>query len=465
MAEDFIMSVALTLTAQDAINQLKGVSDKSKEAGKDMSNMAGGAELSAAKLTAAFQFLSSVAGGIWDSMLETSPSLQVAMLEIDMALEEMYRTLGEALAPIIEETILPLIQEFVAWFMELNPETQKFIAVIVGLTVAMTALIPVVIGVIALIGALSWPILAVVAAVAALVYIFTTDFMGLRTLAEDWWDNGMKPIFEELSQAFGFAGDDFAEFWAVIEPIVTLIATAFATYLFGKIKNTFTFFKNQIVSIMELFGNFKDLVEAIFVGDIPAIIEALGGIFKNVFELTIGNALTLLKDNFSTTFTFFEDLFSGLGDFMDDIFGDGTSDNIGAAFEVIKSLLNSMIAWLNEHIVSSINNALSGIKDINIGGATPFDWIDLLDDIPSFQIGGMIPGNGEVPMIGHGGEEVLQTTNPRHIANIGTGGSGATFNNTFQITAKTGMDRYELQTLVDQISQEMERQMQLKGKF
>ena len=466
MAGDFLLSALLTISAEDALKQLKDVGKEAKDAGDDIEDMGSGSELSAAKMAVAFTALGNVTSGIWDSMLEASPSLQIAMLEIDMSMEEIYRTLGEALAPIIEEVILPLVEQFVEWFMSLDSETQTLIASVIGITMAMSALAPVLVGIISLVGALSWPILAVVAAIAALVFIWTTDFMGLRTMIEEWWVEGIQPIFEELSMAFTDAGGDFAAFWEVVEPIISTIVRAFVDNFLGSIQNVFGFVVDSITSVIGIFTSLGALISAIFGGDIPGILDALGDLFHNVFDLILGNALDLAMAQLRSFGDYISDIFDAIGQILGAIFGDGLTNTMGVIFDTIKGLINGLIAILNDFIIGTINDVLGGIKGVNIAGAHPFGWIELLGDIPSLAIGGMVPGSGPVPMIGHGGEEMLQKTNPRHISNLGTnGGSGMVFYNTFQITAKTGMDRRELQELGDNVAQYMERQMQLKGKY
>ena len=223
----------------------------------------------------------------------------------------------------------------------------------------------------------------------------------------DWfYTNVIEPI-----------GNFFSDLWQDIKDIANSVADWFVQ-AWTDIKNFFVDIWN---SIKEKASNAWDGIKNVFstVGNWfhEKVISPVGDFFSGMWgKLKKGakDAWSGIKDVFSTVANFFGDIFSKAWKKVKDIFStggkifDGIKDGIVDAF---KTIVNAIITGINKVVAlpfKGINWALNKIKNIEILGLKPFDWIDTISvpQIPKLAKGGITNG-ATLAEIGEAGREMV----------------------------------------------------------
>lgn len=223
----------------------------------------------------------------------------------------------------------------------------------------------------------------------------------------DWfYTNVIEPI-----------GNFFSDLWQDIKDIANSVADWFVE-AWTDIKN---FFVDTWNSIKEKASNTWDGIKNVFstVGNWfhEKVISPVGDFFSGMWgKLKKGakDAWDGIKNVFSTVANFFGDIFSKAWKKVKDIFStggkifDGIKDGIVDAF---KAIVNAIITGINKVVAlpfKSINWALNKIKNIEILGLKPFDWVDTIDvpQIPKLAKGGITNG-ATLAEIGEAGREMV----------------------------------------------------------
>lgn len=148
------------------------------------------------------------------------------------------------------------------------------------------------------------------------------------------------------------------------------------------------FFENSVAKIKEIF---------------TPIVEFFSGIWDGI-KGAFSSVTTWFKDTFSKAWQAVKDVFSTGGKIFD-----GIKEGIAGVF---KTVVNGLIGGINKVIAvpfTAINTALGKIKDIEILGFTPFDWIEEFStpQIPLLETGGVLE-QGQVGLLeGNGAEAVV----------------------------------------------------------
>ena len=223
----------------------------------------------------------------------------------------------------------------------------------------------------------------------------------------DWfYTNVIEPI-----------GNFFSDLWQDIKDIANSVADWFVQ-AWTDIKD---FFVDTWNSIKEKASNTWDGIKNVFstVGNWfhDKVISPVGDFFSGMWgKLKKGakDAWSGIKDVFSTVANFFGDIFSKAWKKVKDIFStggkifDGIKDGIVDAF---KTIVNAIITGINKVVAlpfKGINWALNKIKNIEILGLKPFDWIDTISvpQIPKLAKGGITNG-ATLAEIGEAGREMV----------------------------------------------------------
>ena len=223
----------------------------------------------------------------------------------------------------------------------------------------------------------------------------------------DWfYTNVIEPI-----------GNFFSDLWQDIKDIANSVADWFVQ-AWTDIKN---FFVDTWNSIKEKASNTWDGIKNVFstVGNWfhEKVISPVGDFFSGMWgKLKKGakDAWDGIKNVFSTVANFFGDIFSKAWKKVKDIFStggkifDGIKDGIVDAF---KTIVNAIITGINKVVAlpfKGINWALNKIKNIEILGLKPFDWIDTISvpQIPKLAKGGITNG-ATLAEIGEAGREMV----------------------------------------------------------
>ena len=223
----------------------------------------------------------------------------------------------------------------------------------------------------------------------------------------DWfYTNVIEPI-----------GNFFSDLWQDIKDIAQSVGDWFVE-AWTDIKN---FFVDTWNSIKEKASNTWDGIKNVFstVGNWfhDKVISPVGDFFSGMWgKLKKGakDAWDGIKNVFSTVANFFGDIFSKAWKKVKDIFStggkifDGIKDGIVDAF---KTIVNAIITGINKVVAlpfKGINWALNKIKNIEILGLKPFDWIDTISvpQIPKLAKGGITNG-ATLAEIGEAGREMV----------------------------------------------------------
>ena len=212
-------------------------------------------------------------------------------------------------------------------------------------------------------------------------------------------------------------GNFFSDLWQGIKDTAQSVGDWFVQ-AWTDIKN---FFVDTWNSIKEKASNTWDGIKNVFstVGNWfhDKVISPVGDFFSGMWgKLKKGakDAWSGIKDVFSTVANFFGDIFSKAWKKVKDVFStggkifDGIKDGIVDAF---KTIVNAIITGINKVVAlpfKGINWALNKIKNIEILGLKPFDWIDTISvpQIPKLAKGGITNG-ATLAEIGEAGREMV----------------------------------------------------------
>ena len=235
-----------------------------------------------------------------------------------------------------------------------------------------------------------------------IVTYFKTAFNVIKTVwnaitgfFKGLWE-GIKAVFNAVVDFFtGIFTSAYEGVKAVWEAI-----TGFFTGIWDGIKNTFNVvgdwfaekFENAVDRIKDIFGKVKDFFSDVWDG------------IKSVF----GNVADWFKDKFSKAWQAVKDVFSTGGKVFE-----GIKDGI---LNGLKTVINALIRGINKVIsvpFDGLNAALRKIRDIEILGLTPFDWISEIGvpQIPELEKGGVLK-KGQIGLLeGKGTEAVVPLEN------------------------------------------------------
>lgn len=241
----------------------------------------------------------------------------------------------------------------------------------------------------------------------------------------------VQPWFEKvwngISTAFTSAWDNIKKVWDTVEPYFKWIWEAIKS-IFGVVKEVLGgFFGTAWEAIKAHWNNAVNFFTIIWSG-IKAVFAAVKGILsgdfsdaweaiKNVWDKTKGFFEGIWKgiqDVFGSVGDWFENKFSKAWQKVKDVFSTG-----GKVFEGIKegisnvlvTVVNAIIRGINKVIkvpFDALNSVLRKIKQIEILGLKPFNWISTISvpQIPQYADGGF-PEIGEMFIARENGPELV----------------------------------------------------------
>lgn len=309
--------------------------------------------------------------------------------EIDEIISSVKENVSAALKTFMTE-ILPAIKDGISWIIDNLPLIEALVVGIgtafaawkvVGLITAITtALEGMTIAEVALAAKQAIlnavmaanPIGLVIAAIAGLVAAFVYLWNNSEEFRQFWID-----LWESIQETVGDAIDWIKNGW-----------------------NTFVeFIRGVWDSVQETVGD---------------IIDVVAGLWK---KLTDGakNAWEGIKEVFGKIADWFADKFKKAWEAVKNVFStggkifDGIKDGIVSAF---KAVVNAIIRGINKVVsipFNAINKVLDKLRNIDIAGVTPFDWITTFDvpQIPELARGGVLK-RGQIGLLeGNGSEAVV----------------------------------------------------------
>lgn len=202
----------------------------------------------------------------------------------------------------------------------------------------------------------------------------------------DWkkaWE-GIKGIFSGIWDS---VKGIFGGIWEVLKSLVE----NGISFIRNLISNAWNGIKSVFGGVAGWFKDrFFDAVEGV-----KSVFSGIGEFFSGVWDgitSAFGNIAGWFKDKFSAAWQAVKNVFSAGGKIFSGI-KDGILDGL-------KAVINALIDGINAVIAipfNGINWALESIRDVNILGFTPFDWISTIDvpQIPKLATGAVIPANKE----------------------------------------------------------------------
>lgn len=243
-------------------------------------------------------------------------------------------------------------------------------------------------------------------------------------------------IWEKWKPTIQYAIDSLRKLWdEVLSPFVDFLKDTFL-YIFEKIGDFIGWLAPYIV---DLFGWVLDFFVGVFTGDFSSFIDGFMGLWNDavdfIFDIfepvgdffadcwediqnAFGNVSGWFKDTFTKAWTAVKNVFSSGGKIFD-----GIKDGI---LNGLKSVVNALISGINKVVsipFNGLNTALKKIRNVDILGFKPFDWIKTISvpQIPKLEKGGFVPKNiGQLFIANEPG-------NPELVGNIG--GRTAVVNN------------------------------------
>lgn len=308
-------------------------------------------------------------------------------------LSEFIDVFAEQLAVAVQQfvtEILPQILEGLHWIMDNLPTIEALIVAIgtafatwkvVGLITAITTALEGMTAAEVLLAAKQWllntamaanPIGAIITVIAALVAAFITLWNTSDEFRQFWYD----------------FGDSVLEVWeAAVDGVTQWIDDLVWAW------------KTAIQNIKDYFAN-------------------VGKFWKDTWESLKSGAKDAwegVKKAFSGVVEWFGDVFSKAWQKVKDVFSTGGKIFTGikeGIVETFKTVVNGIIRGINKVVsipFNAINKVLDKLRNIDIAGVTPFDWIKTFDvpQIPELARGGVLK-RGQIGLLeGNGSEAVV----------------------------------------------------------
>lgn len=309
--------------------------------------------------------------------------------EIDEMISTVKDGISAALQTFITE-ILPAIKDGISWIIENLPLIEALVVAIgtafaawkvVGLITAITTALKGMTAAEVLLAAKQWllntaivanPIGAFITAISALVAAFVYLWNTSDEFRQFWYD----------------FGDSVLEVWETAVDGVT-----------QWIDDLVWWWKNAIQNIKDYFAD-------------------IGKFWKDTWESLKSGAKGAwegVKKAFSGVVEWFGDVFSKAWQKVKDVFSTGGkifSGIVEGITEVFKTVVNGIIRGINKVVsipFNAINKVLDKLRNLDIAGVTPFDWIKTFDvpQIPELACGGVLK-RGQVGILeGNGAEAVV----------------------------------------------------------
>lgn len=236
--------------------------------------------MSLSRLAISMAAVSASAKRMFDNILEWSPSLAAAfaVMEVNMGLAAM--EIGEALAPVIEEVLVPATEKFLEFVQNLNPDMKKFLGVTIALIIPLglvAAAIVLATSPMVLMGIAIGLVIVAFAALIAGIIVFGKKITNWTETTSDTIRNFWDGVYDDiLAFRNKVKGVPFATFFVGI--VAGLIA--FGAGILATISDV-------IATVIELFGGLIDFLRKLFTGDFKGALIAFAQMIADIFNFVI----------------------------------------------------------------------------------------------------------------------------------------------------------------------------------
>lgn len=265
-------------------------------------------------------------------------------------LKDIAATLGKELLPYVNQGV-KFLRDLLTRFQQLNPEQRRTIVIVAAVAAALGPLLLILGAISGAIAAISAPVLIVAGVIAGLVAIWMTDFLGIRTFMESFWNETLKPIFQALGS------------WLQEKiPVAIQVLTTW----WNNLKTAFTIVWNFISKVLlPILGAIAQVVGAV----LGKAVEILAGIWENVLAPALSNVWEWFNDKIMPV--------------LEDV------------WEWVKDKVGPILEWFNEKVLTPLKTGLGGIVDV---AEKVVGWLkDLADTIANLDISKILPFIGGSP--------------------------------------------------------------------
>lgn len=276
-------------------------------------------------------------------------------------------------------------------------------------------------------------VVALLAGLVAAIVVLWNKSDAFREFFINLWEtikNTIGVVVDSIAGFFSGLWEGIKSIWStvsswfsenVIQPLKDVFSPIVQWFsdLFSSIYNTLSGIVTNIIAIIRgVWLTIEAIFGPVFKWFNDKVIQPVTKVFSGMWTGLKNGAKTAwegIKSVFSSVATFFKNTFTDAWQAVKDVFSvggkifDGIKDGIVTAFTTI---VNAIIRGINKVVAvpfDGINWALKKIKNIDIFGITPFDWIKLISvpEIPELERGGVLK-KGQVGLLeGKGSEAII----------------------------------------------------------
>jgi hypothetical protein len=279
---DFVLSAEVIVEGKNALEETSAVNESFAEMGMNILQTSKTGKALFSKLGAgavaaglAIAGLAMLAGGAFGYITSWSPSLQAAFSIVSVNAGLAAMEIGEALAPMIEDILIPASEKLLEVVTNMDPNFKKFIGVVLALAVGLGVLV------------------ATLAVGAAAILLFTSP-IGIAILviaALIVWGG-------QLAELMGNLRNKALEFFDGLRDKLTLAkkdAGPFKTFFINAVEKVIDVFEGLVVIILEVVS----AIGALFSGDFEGFknsIMNIGRAIINMFLDSLNFLIFLIND-------------------------------------------------------------------------------------------------------------------------------------------------------------------------
>lgn len=267
-----------------ALTEIDKIKTNMKKMGEEGTKQTDRATLSAKRMGASLAMVGMLAKKAFSSIVDASPSMQVAFIMMGVEADNAWRSIGENLAPVIEDILSPAVRSLSEYIQALDPEIQTWIGLTIGVTIAIGLLTLAVV-------ALSFVSLPLVGAIvllgAAIAFVILASkgyFDGMAEKSKGW------TIAIQFAQVAAMAFMEIlGAFWAIIKSVWFILVNFFKAIWEGFLTvglGIYQFFKG----IIDFFIEMWNAIVAFIKGDDAGFVNAIDGIITAIKNIAIGIA-------------------------------------------------------------------------------------------------------------------------------------------------------------------------------
>lgn len=308
---------------KSALAGMQKFAGATRKTGRGIQNFSQKSKIQLDGLKKTWKFLGNFAKGAIGKMITATPLLQAQMAMMNFQFREVWRTLGEALAPIIEK-IVEWVTKLVEWFKNLDPAIIKTIAVVLGLVGAFVTIMPLLSALPMLFSPIGLAIAGIIAVIALLTKAYQENFGGFRDFIDDFVAN-FKEKFGSLKEPIQKLIEAFKELWEKVKPIIEKLTALWVENMSGKFKQVIDdivlWLQYFITQFQETIGFFSDIIS----GDFEGAMEHLKNIFRNMGQFVADifrNVWDRVKAGFISLFEKIGEAVESAVNWLRDIFSD-----------------------------------------------------------------------------------------------------------------------------------------------